>query len=122
MSMNLINDIHRCWLDSDSSDLRMFKARFVFDEEFVGFKGHFEDNPVLPGVCKIISAVEVIKKWQGRENIQLKEINLAKFFMPVTVNDELTFNCFDNESSECLYINVKIKRGDEKVSELKLKF
>lgn len=122
MKHDLINDINRCMQNINIIDTRMATARFIFNEDFLGFKGHFENNPVLPGVCKILAAIEIIKKWKGNEYLELKDINSAKFFMPVMCNEELIFNCLDNESSESLLIKIKITKGKEKVSELKLKF
>ena len=122
MSEELINDVNRCIRDMDIIDKRMVTAKCVFDEEFLGFKGHFENNPILPGVCKIFTAVEIVKRWKSEEDLNLHEINSAKFFMPVKPNEELTFNCFDNESSECFFVKITILKGEDKVSELKLKF
>ncbi|MCD4781863.1 MAG: hypothetical protein K8S27_15155 [Candidatus Omnitrophica bacterium] len=121
MKTYLIDDINRCLKDMDIIDIRMLRAKFVFDENFVGFKGHFENNPVLPGVCKILASIEAIKRWKKKEDLNLIEIKSAKFFMPVTCNEELIFNCLDNEAPVGYSINVKIARGEEKVSELKLK-
>ena len=122
MSMDLINDINRCMRDLDIIDVRMATVNFIFDKKFLGFQGHFENNPVLPGVCKILCAIEVIKKWKERDDLELKEINSAKFFMPVTSDEEVTFNCFENESSESLSVKISILKREEKVAELKLIF
>lgn len=122
MSAKLVDDINRCLSKTDFTNTKEAQATFVFDEKFLGFQGHFEGNPVLPGVCKIIAAREVIKSWKKNNELELKEINSAKFFMPVTVNEELVFHCVDNEKAGCLFITVKILKGETKVSELKLKF
>lgn len=55
------------------------EAVFVFKKDFIGFKGHFVDNPVLPGVCKIQAVLSVFSKLNGRHP-ELKEITSAKFF------------------------------------------
>ena len=108
--------------DLDVIDERMATAKFIFGKEFSGFKGHFNGNPVLPGVCKILAAVEMIKVWKGQEDLELKEVDSAKFFMPVTCSEELMFKCVDNGNSEGLSISILIARGEEKISKLKLKF
>jgi 3-hydroxymyristoyl/3-hydroxydecanoyl-(acyl carrier protein) dehydratase len=120
MRGELIVDINRCCKDMDIIDVRMVTAKFIFDKDFLGFKGHFDNNPILPGVCKILASIDLVKKWKKKENLELKEIKSAKFFMPVTCNEELTFNCFDKEDSDALSINVTIAKGEEKVSDLKL--
>ena len=122
MSCDLIGDINRCMCNIDIIDKRMATANFIFDKEFLGFQGHFENNPVLPGVCKILSAVEVIKKWKGKDDLELKEIKLAKFFRPITCDEELIFKCLENENLENFSVKVSIAKEEEKVAELKLIF
>ena len=36
-----------------------FEAELRFDPEFPGFAGHFEGNPLVPGVC-LIQAAELL--------------------------------------------------------------
>ncbi|MDP8266448.1 MAG: hypothetical protein P9M07_05820 [Candidatus Aceula meridiana] len=122
MSRELIGDINRCMRNIDVIDTRMATANFIFDKDFLGFQGHFENNPVLPGVCKILSAVEVIKKWKGKDDLELKEIKLAKFFRPITCDEELIFKCLENENLENFSVKVSIAKEEEKVAELKLIF
>ena len=122
MSRDLTSDINRCMRSIDVIDARMATANFIFDKEFLGFQGHFENNPILPGVCKILSSIEVIKAWKKKDELELKEINVAKFFRPVTCNEELIFKCFENENPENLSVKISILKGDEKVAELKLIF
>ncbi len=121
MSVNLLEEIKTCRHSMDIIDAQMVTEKFIFKKEFSGFKGHFENNPVLPGVCKIQTAIEVIKKWKQRDDLELKEIVLAKFFLPVLCNEELTFNCFDTEKEGGFTFNITILKGEEMVSKLKLK-
>ncbi len=122
MSRDLISDINRYMCNIDIIDVRMATANFIFDKEFLGFQGHFEGNPVLPGVCKILSAIEVIKIWKKKSGLELKEISLAKFFRPITCDEELIFKCFENETSESLSVKILISKEEEKVAELRLIF
>lgn len=98
----------------------MLSASFVFPAEFSGFRGHFEDNPVLPGVCKIQA---VIAMWSRhlQKNIRLKEIVLAKYLLPVTCGQEITIESrTDTHEGPIRHVQAVVKKGSEKISMLKL--
>ncbi|MEW5804644.1 MAG: hypothetical protein AB1847_21335 [bacterium] len=67
------------------------KAGFLFPPEFIGFKGHFPDRPILPGVCKIQAILLILKAWK-KKKVTLKEIVMAKFFSPVSCGQEVIFS------------------------------
>jgi 3-hydroxymyristoyl/3-hydroxydecanoyl-(acyl carrier protein) dehydratase len=96
-------------------------ARFCFPKKFIGFKGHFPNKPILPGVCKIQAALLVLAQ-RKHKNIRLTEIVLAKFFAPVTFNQDLIFNLEEHpkNNSEST-VAVKISCGDKKIAELQLR-
>ena len=102
------------------SDLKT-SARFIFSKKFIGFKGHFPAKPILPGVCKIQAALLILEERKHKQ-IRLVEIILAKFFSPVTFNQELIFNLEEHpkNNSEST-VNVKINCADLKIAELQLK-
>jgi len=96
-------------------------AHFCFPKKFIGFKGHFPNKPILPGVCKIQAAILVLEERKHKQ-VRLSEIILAKFFAPVTFNQELIFNLeehplTDSEST----LSVKVSSQDKKVAELQLR-
>ena len=96
-------------------------AHFCFSQEFIGFKGHFPGKPVLPGVCKI-QAVLCMLEESTRKMPQLKEIISAKFFNPVTCNEEVVCTVRqESEGSEETRVLALITNGDKKISEIKLK-
>ena len=96
-------------------------ARFNFTKEFIGFKGHFPTKPILPGVCKIQAALLVFQV-RKHKNVRLAEIILAKFFAPVTFNQELVFDLEEHpmNNSEST-ISVKVSCQDKKIAELQLR-
>lgn len=121
MRSTLSKDIKRCMTNFKEMGLDHASAEFVFDNNFLGFQGHFENKPILPGVCKILAALEVLKEWKRREFV-LTEIIFAKFFHPVTCNEGLLFECSEaSKIPEGLLLKVKITRSDNKIAELKLK-
>ena len=96
-------------------------ARFCFSKEFIGFKGHFTNNPILPGVCKIQAALLILEE-RKHKNVRLSEIILAKFIAPITFNQELIFNLEEHpkNNSEST-VTVKISCEDKKIAELRLR-
>ena len=95
-------------------------ARFSFPPEFAGFQGHFEDNPVLPGICKILAVLAMLGKYQDRP-FRLREVGQAKYFMPVTVGQEITIKC-DSQPNDDGSIAVKavIRKEAAKVALLQM--
>lgn len=96
-------------------------ARFCFSQEFIGFKGHFPGKPVLPGVCKI-QAILCMLEAATHKTPQLKEIVSAKFFAPVTCNEEISCAVRQESSgSEETRVLAIITNKDKKIAEIKLR-
>jgi 3-hydroxymyristoyl/3-hydroxydecanoyl-(acyl carrier protein) dehydratase len=104
----------------ETSDLQT-TARFCFPKKFIGFKGHFPNKPILPGVCKIQAAMLVLEQ-RKHKDVRLAEIILAKFFAPVTFNQDLIFKLEEHpkNSSEST-VTVKVSSGNKKIAELQLR-
>ena len=104
-----------------SDDAEGLTARFCFAREFTGFKGHFPGRPVLPGVCKV-QAVLCMLEAAARKTPRLKEIVSAKFFAPVTCEEEVVFAVRrtpdDNGETR---ISAVVTSGEKKVAEIKLR-
>ncbi len=92
---------------------------FVFSKDFSGFKGHFPNHPILPGVCKI-QAVLVIYKEKNNSQAHLKKIINSKLFMPVSSDELVTFKYRQEKSNEGVLIKVKVNKNDQKVAEISL--
>jgi 3-hydroxymyristoyl/3-hydroxydecanoyl-(acyl carrier protein) dehydratase len=97
------------------------RARFIFAKKFIGFKGHFPNKPILPGVCKI-QAVLLMLEEHKHKNIRLTEIILAKFFIPVTFNQELIFDLEEHliNNSEST-VKVQVSCAGKKIAEMQLR-
>ena len=67
-------------------------ATFVFPPEFTGFSGHFDGNPVLPGVCVLQSALVLAEDWLSAP-VVLRELVSAKFRIPIGPGQELVVTC-----------------------------
>jgi len=67
-------------------------ALFTFPHEFIGFRGHFPGNPILPGLCEI-QAVMVMLQERKKSEANIREISMAKFISPISTNEEVVFKC-----------------------------
>lgn len=77
------------------------------------FKVHFENYPVLPGVCMIQIATELLSKMQKRE-LELRKISNIKFLNVVSPNEIQTLEyTFSNIQVEDNTLKVRGQIGVE---------
>ncbi|OQW96453.1 MAG: hypothetical protein BWK77_04630 [Verrucomicrobia bacterium A1] len=88
----------------------------MFSPEFIGFKGHFPENPILPGVCQVQAALVAAEAWK-KTAVTLREIVVAKFFAVAGPNEELDFLCREQEKR----LIASVRSGGKKVAELTLR-
>lgn len=62
-------------------------ASFIFPPEFVGFKGHFPDNPLLPGIVQIMLARYTAARGHDQ---YLYRIKRCKFLQPIKPQETVT--------------------------------
>ena len=97
------------------------RAIVRFPPDFIGFKGHFPDRPVLPGVCQVQAVVVVIEAGT-KQPVQLREIEVAKFFAAVGPDEDLEFVCREQATDEeTARVSATIRSGDKKVAEVVLR-
>ena len=116
----LEQDIRAALMDVRPGESDEWIARFVFPQGFVGFQGHFPDNPVLPGVCMIQAALVALAACtSGR--INLTRIVSAKWFAPVKPGEELSFVIRETAGGEgSAVVKARIACGGKRVAELTL--
>lgn len=106
-----------CLKDLQSAGEKM-TGKFSFPASFAGFQGHFENNPVLPGVCKI-QAVLVMHEISVGERFRLKEVSQAKYFAPVTAEEEIIIHCESKADENGTYsVKVSIEKAGVKAAQL----
>jgi 3-hydroxyacyl-[acyl-carrier-protein] dehydratase len=97
------------------------RADFKFPEEFIGFQGHFPANKVLPGACQVQCVLSTIETVLEKRTV-LKEIILAKYVAPILPDDSVTCTVIGmSDAANEPVFKVKITKGTEKISELKLR-
>jgi 3-hydroxyacyl-[acyl-carrier-protein] dehydratase len=104
-----------------AADGGVLSARFVFPEEFIGFQGHFPEKKILPGVCHIQCVLSLLEA-HGKRPVLLREAVLVKFFHPVLPQEEILCTCRDVQDGNGEFtVKAVFVRGEQKVSELKLR-
>ena len=62
-----------------------------FDPAFTGFEGHFEGNPIVPGVC-LIEAARVIAEEIAKQPLRTLKIAQCRFRRPVLAGESAAVN------------------------------
>jgi 3-hydroxyacyl-[acyl-carrier-protein] dehydratase len=113
------NEIEELMCDLKKQD-GVVTSHFVFPESFIGFQGHFPKHKILPGVCQIQCALSTLERALQRP-IALREVALAKYFVPVLPGEEIACVCSDMREMGEFTFKTVISKGPAKVAELKLR-
>jgi 3-hydroxymyristoyl/3-hydroxydecanoyl-(acyl carrier protein) dehydratase len=93
---------------------------FLFTGDFVGFQGHFPGKKILPGVCQVQCALSTLERAKQKP-LELREIVIAKYFSPVSPEEEIQCLCSDVAEAGEFTFKTMITKGNTKVAELKLR-
>ena len=94
---------------------------FHYPASFVGFQGHFPNDPILPGVCLLQSLrLGLENTWNTR--LKITEIHNAKFVAPVHPGDTIRFAVTESSRSpQAVSTIAKVTRSGQRVAELSVK-
>lgn len=97
-------------------------ATFSFPADFIGFQGHFPDNPVLPGICMIQAFLVMYAAHTGQE-ARLDTVLTAKFTGVISVDQTCFFTLTESPGKVpgTLRLTGAIKRAGEQVASVKLR-
>ena len=96
-------------------------ATFTFPEDFPGFRGHFPDRPVLPGVCLVQAGVALAGAMMHRD-VRLKAIVTAKFLSAILPREPVEVRAGLQEvSSQEGLIKVSVRRDGTQIAQLNLR-
>lgn len=84
-----------------------------FDPGFTGFAGHFEGNPIVPGVC-MVEAARVIAEEIAGQPLRTMKIAQCRFRRPVLAGESAAVNLKISASAAPQLYNV---RADFRVGE-----
>ena len=121
MTSEIARQVRECMSELRQAGAGELTARFLFPEDFIGFQGHFPQNPVLPAVCEIQLAVAMLEAWR-KKGVILREIVFAKFSAPVTCNEEVECSCTVAMEDRCEALAAAtVARGGRRVAWFKLR-
>ena len=86
--MSLRNSLYYPVGSREADSGRIVTVRF--DESHPIFKGHFPGHPVVPGVCLVQIAEELLSDRSGH-SVRFTAVRNLKFRQPVTPDMEVTF-------------------------------
>ena len=101
------------------------KSQKLFSENEYFFKGHFPENPIVPGVIIIEAMAQtagIVVSYKLREfkekSVLFMSVNKAKFRKPIIPNEIVSFEVkFINSVRNVYKFDGTCYRGDTKVSE-----
>ena len=92
-----------------------------FDPAFRGFQGHFEGNPIVPGVC-LIQAVRVVAETILDKNLETRSVMNCRFRRPVMANEQAAVKIKLAKIEDALWkVKADIRVGDIVCAQLQLK-
>ena len=87
-------------------------ANFKFPTSFLGFKGHFPQESILPGVCQIEMVLAVIATHLGSD-IKLKSVSRAKFLNIVRPEENTTISGSYSIDDHLISAKFKITKSEK---------
>ncbi|MDH3982160.1 MAG: hypothetical protein OES84_04585 [Kiritimatiellaceae bacterium] len=91
-------------------------AELVFPATFTGFKGHFPNQPILPGVCQMTLALVMADRMCG-QRMNMSGITNAKFVAMVQPDQPVEIKCTLKDGK----LGASLTSSGERVAEFKLK-
>ncbi len=113
--MSIRTEINRCIRQVTTEDNKI-TATLCFDKNFIGFQGHFPNNPILPGICLLETVLVLIQRLKGR-TVYMTELIVSKFFAAVTPDQEVIVDCILTEDT----VITNIKMDAQKIAQIKMK-
>jgi 3-hydroxyacyl-[acyl-carrier-protein] dehydratase len=110
----MVKNLKDCHLDGNE-----VKSSIKFNQDFIGFDGHFPDKPIVPGICQIQTVVATVNEAFNKDYI-VEEIKNAKFFEPILLRDEISCICLCKEQDDKLIVKANLKKGEDKVAQISL--
>ncbi len=70
-----------------------FSKCFTIQSDFIAFKGHFPDYPILPGIVQILMAEMTISEAM-QADYAIQEVKQAKFLKPIEPDHDISVKVF----------------------------
>ncbi|MGB2809013.1 MAG: hypothetical protein WBC22_14815 [Sedimentisphaerales bacterium] len=80
---NMNDEIRGCGIESAQKTEGGWEKTYIFPSDFLGFQGHFPENPILPAVIQIMMAREAVAEQMGQE-FDVTKLSRAKYMKVIT--------------------------------------
>lgn len=89
-----------------------YRCRITFDDSFCGFDGHFEGNPIVPGVC-MIELVRCAAEEAYGKSLRMTRLSQCRFRAPLLPGDsaDVMLACRENENVKTVTADVSNSNG-----------
>ncbi|MCD4742520.1 MAG: hypothetical protein K8R67_08620 [Desulfobacteraceae bacterium] len=94
-------------------------TQIKFNKDFIGFVGHFPNNPILPGVVIIHVMIKMYEQYKNQKFI-LSKINQAKFIVPVAADTMITFFIKSDIEKDGIKLQGKVLKAEKIISKISL--
>lgn len=86
-----------------------YRCVMEFDPEFTGFAGHFEGNPIVPGVC-LIEAARLIAEEAAGKALRTVRIAQSRFRRPIFAGEtaDATVKLTDAEGKMKIQADIRV--------------
>jgi 3-hydroxyacyl-[acyl-carrier-protein] dehydratase len=92
---------------------------FCFDEEFVGFSGHFPEYPILPAVLQVLLA-QILAETVIGSTLSVVALNRAKFMQQVRPGDQIDVRVTCREKNCELHCASELLVAEQRVASFTL--
>ena len=94
---NMNDEIRACGIKPAQKTERGWEKTYKFPSDFLGFQGHFPENPILPAVIQIMMAREAVAEQMGQE-FDVMKLSRAKYMKVITPGISVTVICTIKDS------------------------
>jgi len=101
-------------------------SEFCFLPDFIGFQGHFENKPIVPGIC-LLETIKIVLQKHLKCTVVISEIKVAKFFSPIGPSETISVKIksekaiiFSENDTEII-VKTEIKKHEKKAASFILK-
>ena len=91
-------------------------ATLCFGKDFLGFQGHFPENPILPGMCLLETVLVLIQRMKGT-SVRMTGLLVSKFFAVVIPDQTVTVDCMLNGDT----VVAHVKTDTQRIAQIKMK-
>jgi 3-hydroxyacyl-[acyl-carrier-protein] dehydratase len=118
--MSLYTDLQNSAISVTTENKQQIIAVFQFKKELDLFKGHFPENPILPGILQI-EMVKYALEESFDNSLHIKSVKKTKFSNLIHPGKTVTLDIkIINEEDSLLYVKAILKVDDTVVGKINL--